>query len=81
MFLSLCVGLSSKENPDVMAADASLSLFVFLLFCFSPSASSNLLFPALALLAVGGIGFLITNMQVQKHTFNLELMYFVQYLF
>lgn len=41
-------------------------------FCVFPSALSNVLFPALSLLAVGGILFLMTNMQVLNSHLHLD---------
>lgn len=58
--------LLTEGNSDVKAADA---YYIF----FDLTVLSNLLFPALSFLAVGGILLLITNMQVFTLFYNTQI--------
>lgn len=76
LFQTFISELKKQTKTDVTVADAHfLFSFFFFSFFYLP-ASSSLLFPALSVLAVGGIMFLITNMQVQKQKLTLEKGYF-----
>lgn len=68
LFVSLFCVLSGPCWQEVIRYSCWCFFFSFLF----PSVLSNLLFPAMSLLAVGGILFLITNMQVQEPSFRLE---------
>ncbi|GLD67387.1 solute carrier family 43 member 3, partial [Lates japonicus] len=65
-FLTLPNGFLFDRFGTTVARLFGISLYTSgtLMVAFSTSALSNVLFPALSLLAVGGILFLITNMQV-----------------
>ncbi|XP_060935434.1 solute carrier family 43 member 3b [Limanda limanda] len=65
-FLTLTSGFLFDRFGTTVARLFGICLYSTgtLMVAFSSSAISNLLFPALTLLAVGGIMFLITNMQV-----------------
>ncbi|XP_056295410.1 solute carrier family 43 member 3b [Pseudoliparis swirei] len=65
-FLTLPSGFLFDWFGTTVARLVGIFLYTFgtLMMAFSTAALSNLLFPALSLLAAGGILFLITNMQV-----------------
>ncbi|XP_045897825.1 solute carrier family 43 member 3-like, partial [Micropterus dolomieu] len=65
-FLTLPNGFLFDRFGTTVARLCGIFLYTMgsLMVAFATSAFSNLLFPALSLLAVGGIMFLITNMQV-----------------
>uniref|UniRef100_UPI0037E9A25A equilibrative nucleobase transporter 1-like n=1 Tax=Semicossyphus pulcher TaxID=241346 RepID=UPI0037E9A25A len=65
-FVNLIIGYVFDRFGTLVTRLLGISLYTTgtLLVAFSSAAFSNLLFPALSLIAVGGVLFLLTNMQV-----------------